>query len=465
MSPRFPKRRSIRPRTLRGRLALIFGLVTIAVSLLIGGFVMLRYQSGISGQVNQNLETRLTDVRAALTRAPTPVTGRDLPIIPRTEVFAQVVNARGEVVAASPKVLLDDPVLNPQQLAAAGPRQRTIEQSVPPRAREARLLVATQTVGGQRLVVVVGASLDQIERGENQLLIDLAIGMAALAAVVIAAGWMLAGASLRPVRAMVTEADAFSTQRRGQRLSVPTGEELAELARRLNAMLGRIENAFDHEHAFLDDASHELRTPIAIAKAELELAAMQLTDDRNGVGAAALRSALEEVERLDHLATNLLVLARVRAAGPPPAEPVDLGEVAGRAVDDVERARPRESVALHVDGTATATGDALALERAVSNLVDNANRYARTRVDVTIARSNGRTVLEVRDDGPGFSPELLDHAVDRFVRDRSGSGSAGLGLAIVDAIAGAHGGGIEIANVPDGGASVLLWLPANGPAT
>jgi signal transduction histidine kinase len=453
--PHLPQWR-FRPRTLRGRLALVFGLVTIAVSLLVGGFVLLRYKSGLSSQVTENLETRYEDVRAAVAQAVIPVAGRDLPIIPRTEVFAQVIDERGDVLAASPKVLLDDPVLSRRQLDAATSKPHTIEQPVAPRAHDARLLVGTQHVGSRRLVVVVGTSLDGMERSQHQLETDLAIGMPILAAVVIAAGWMLAGAALRPVRAMVGEADAYSAQRRSQRLSVPPGEELAELARRLNAMLARIEEAIDHEHAFLDDASHELRTPIAIARAEIELASMQV---RDATGTAALESALEEVERLDHLATNLLVLARVRAAGPPVGEPVDLGEVAGRAVDDVARARGRDGIELRVEGAADTTGDAVALERAVTNLVDNAVRHARSRVDVTLARRSGRATVEVRDDGPGFPGELLEHAVDRFVRGAAG-GSAGLGLAIVDAIAGAHGGGIEISNDVAGGARVRLWIPA-----
>jgi signal transduction histidine kinase len=461
-APHVPRWRP-RPRTLRGRLALVFGLVTIAVSLLVGGFVLLRYRSGLSSQVTENLETRYSDVRAAVAQASTPVAGRDLPIIPRAEVFAQVIDDKGNVVAASPKALLDDPILSDAQADAATSKPHVIEQPVAPRAHDARLLVGTQQVGSQRLVVVVGASLDSMQRSQHQLETDLAIALPILAAVVIAAGWMLAGAALRPVRAMVGEADAYSTQRRGQRLSVPTGEELAELARRLNAMLARIEQAIDHEHAFLDDASHELRTPIAIARAEIELASMQV-DDR--AAAAALESALEEVERLDHLATNLLVLARVRAAGPPAADPVDLGLVADRALDDVARARGSDGLELRVEGAAAATGDAVALERAVMNLVDNAVRHARTRVDVTLTRANGRAMVTVHDDGPGFPVELLDHAVDRFVRGTAG-GSAGLGLAIVDAIAVAHGGGIEISNDPAGGASVRLWIPVSGgtPAT
>src|SRR5581483_5271794 len=271
-------RRTLRPRTLRGRLAVIFGLVTVAVSMLVGGFVLLRYHSGLSSQVDESLETRFDDVRAAVSQAAPPVAGHDLPIIPRSEVFAQVIDDQGNVVAASPKALLDDPVLTRHQILSATPKARTIEQAVPPRARQARLLVGTETVGSQRLVVVVGASLDPLLRSQHQLETDLAIGLPILAAVVIAAGWMLAGAALRPVRAMVTEADSYSTQRRGQRLSVPPGEELAELARRLNAMIARIEAAIDHERTFLDDASHELRTPIAIARAEIELASMQVRD-------------------------------------------------------------------------------------------------------------------------------------------------------------------------------------------
>ena len=455
MNPHVP-RWKIRPRTLRGRLALVFGLVTVAVSLLVGGFVLLRYKSALSSQVTENLETRYADVRAAVAQAASPVAGRDLPIIPRAEIFAQVIDDKGEVVAASPKALLDDPVLSDKQLDAATSKTHTIEQAVATRARDARLLVGTQKVGSQRLIVVVGASLDGMKRSEHQLETDLAIGMPILAAVVIAAGWMLAGAALRPVRAMVGEADAYSTQRRGQRLSVPAGEELAELGRRLNAMLARIEEAIDHEHAFLDDASHELRTPIAIARAEIELASMQV---RDAAGTAALESALEEVERLDHLATNLLVLARVRAAGPPVMDPVDLLVVADRAVDDVARARGRDGIELRVGGAADTTGDAVALERAVTNLVDNALRHAHSRVDVTLGLTDGRATVDVHDDGPGFPPELVDHAVDRFVRGGAG-GSAGLGLAIVDAIAAAHGGGVEISNDADGGARVRLWIPA-----
>src|SRR5439155_19583383 len=145
-----------------------------------------------------------------------------------------------------------------------------------------------------------------------------------LAVVVIGAAWFIVGAALRPMRSMVSEADALSIARRG-RLSVQGPTALAELAGHLNDMLARLEAALDHERAFLDDASHELRTPIAIARGELELA-RPFTADNPEVG-AAVESALEEVNRLQTLAVDLLDLARTRAAGPPAPILVDLREV------------------------------------------------------------------------------------------------------------------------------------------
>jgi len=290
-----------------------------------------------------------------------------------------------------------------------------------------------------------------------------------LAAIVSVAGWFLAGAALRPVRNLVEEADEISAvAARGQRrrLSVPeTGEELAELARHLNELLARIEAALEHERAFLDDASHDLRTPISIVRSELELARMQ-TEEGSEL-ARALDSSLEEVGRLDRLAVNLLVLARFRSAGPPPPELVELGALSRRAAETVARSRDGDAVPVRVNGSAEVSGDEEAIARAVLNLVDNAARHADERVDVEVSSDGDRAVVAVRDDGPGFPPELLGQAVGRFVRGTNGGrgteNGAGLGLAIVDAIATAHGGALEIENRAEGGAKVQLRLPLRRP--
>jgi signal transduction histidine kinase len=244
-----------------------------------------------------------------------------------------------------------------------------------------------------------------------------------------------------------------------------TGEELADLARHLNELLARIEAALERERAFLDDASHDLRTPISIVRSELELARMHT--EAGSELARALDSSLEEVDRLDRLAVNLLVLARSRSAGPPRLEPVELGALSRRAAQTVARSRDGDAVPVQVSGSANVQGDEDAIERAVLNLVENAARHARAHVDVDVSSDGDRAVVAVRDDGPGFPPELLGQAAGRFVRGTNGGrgteNGAGLGLAIVDAIATAHGGELEIENGVEGGASVQLRIPLRRP--
>ena len=217
---------------------------------------------------------------------------------------------------------------------------------------------------------------------------------------------------------------------------------------------------------FLDDASHELRTPISIARGELELARLQTDDGTEN--AAALDSALEEVDRLDHLASSLLVLARTRAAGPPPLTQFALADAARLAVESavaVSRNSHPGGVRTTVDGDAVVRGDAVAIERAVRNLVENALRYARAEVVVTIRTDGVDAVVDVHDDGPGFPQEWLEQGVGRFAAGDSPEthGGAGLGLAIVDAIAVSHGGSVAVGPGPGGvGASVQLRLPREG---
>ena len=248
---------------------------------------------------------------------------------------------------------------------------------------------------------------------------------------------------------------AFS-ERPASRLSEQGPTELAELARHLNEMLARIGAALDHERAFLDDASHELRTPIAIVRGELELARPLAS------GEPALRdaldSALEEVDRLQGLALNLLVLGRIRAAGPPPENAsICVPCPNGRSLRP-DRAGATSPADVTVQGAAATVGDAASLERAVTNLIDNAMRHASHRVAVEMSEEGEEAIVEIRDDGPGFADAVVDHAGQRFV---PGSvDGAGLGLAIVDAIAARHGGHLELGRRADGeGAVATLHLP------
>ena len=455
-----------RPRTLRGRLTLVFALVTAVLCLLVGVLVDFQYRNALRQALDDGLTTRFSNLERDL------ATSGDQsvePTLPDEEAFAQIVDADGVVVNAAPRALLTRRVLTKSELADARTHRITIERASAPGDQQSRLLAGPAGQPGLGLVVVVGTSLEEVTKAQHRLELALVIGLPLLAAIVSVAGWFLAGAALKPVRNLVEEADEISAvAARGQRrrLSVPeTGEELAELARHLNELLARIEAALEHERAFLDDASHDLRTPISIVRSELELARMQ-TEEGSEL-ARALDSSLEEVGRLDRLAVNLLVLARFRSAGPPPPELVDLGALSRRAAETVARSRDGDAVPVRVNGSAEVSGDEEAIARAVLNLVDNAARHADERVDVEVSSDGDRAVVAVRDDGPGFPPELLGQAVGRFVRGTNGGrgteNGAGLGLAIVDAIATAHGGALEIENRAEGGAKVQLRLPLRRP--
>lgn len=439
----------------------------MVLSSLAGAVIVTQYRTELRVSLDRRLATRFAALQVRVATTPTGPFGLR---IPKAESFAQVLDVNGAIIAATPRALLDEPVLSAKQITRATRHRFTVEQRVDPKEVRARLLVGPATEGTRKVLLVVGTSLDETKDAEHRLLLTLALALPALAALVSLGGWFVAGAALSPVRSMIEEADEMSATaslvgRRSRRLTVPSGgEELAELAIHLNAMLARIDDAVDHERAFIDDASHELRTPIAIVRGELELARMNAADADTRV---ALDSALEEVERLERLAANLLVLARTRTIAPDQLPTVDLGGLVRRVVGLVERAHPDSRVLVGATGSARATGDEVALERAVRNLLDNAIRHAGSAVEVEVgteaaaAADGTHAFVTVEDDGPGFTADVLDHAFERFVHNGSVGGGAGLGLAIVSAIARAHGGSVTAANVPGGGARVTMRLPTS----
>jgi signal transduction histidine kinase len=459
--PDSPSRRRLRPHTLRGRLTLVFALVTLGLSLAVGVVVDVQYRSALRSAVDQGLETRFDDAAQQLEQARSANAVR--PVIPDSEALAQVLDSDGQIIAGAPRALRRQTVLTPQQFRDALRQRIRVDTHTGPRGEHVRLLAGPARPSS---VVVVGTSLEEATSAQHRLELALAVGLPLLAALVTLLGWFIAGAALRPVQAMIVEADDISARAARQaprRLTVPdqAGDELIELARTLNHLLERIENTYERERVFLDDASHELRTPIAIARGELELARMQAEDGTET--AESLDSALEEVDRLEHLASSLLVLARTRAAGPPPDRVVVVRDLAARAAQDALTVRttgPTGKVRVDVVGDASTRGDADALERALRNLLENALRHARTRVEVRLRSDGDAAVVEITDDGPGFPADVLEHRFDRFTPGDSPEthGGAGLGLAIVDAIVDAHGGTVTLGN-RDGGAVVEVRLP------
>ncbi|MGI8478832.1 MAG: sensor histidine kinase, partial [Gaiellaceae bacterium] len=225
----------------------------------------------------------------------------------------------------------------------------------------------------------------------------------------------------------------------------------------------RLEAGLARERRFVADASHELRTPLSLLQTELELALRRPRSQEELVH--ALQSAAEEVDRLVRLAGDLLVLARsddgrLPLSTSPHFVREVLDAVAGR-FDSRARASGR---VLEVAASPewVVTGDRLRLEQALGNLVDNALRHGAGTVRLEAKLENGFLALGVSDEGGGFPPEFLPHAFERFSRAdvARGAGGAGLGLAIVDAIARAHGGHAAATNRTERGAAIVLWIPA-----
>ena len=327
-----------------------------------------------------------------------------------------------------------------------------------------RLLARPVRADGREEIVVVGEPLAQRERALDSLHALLAVGgpLALLIASVV--GYALAAAALRPVERMRRHAAAVTAAGTSERLPVPpANDEIGRLGRTLNEMLARLEVSFKRERAFVSDASHELRTPLAILRTELELAlrgkhTQQELED-------ALRSAAEEAERLSNLAEDLLVIARSdQGRLPVRPEPLEAGMVLARVAGRFQTRARAEGRPLEADPSpgVELRADPARVEQALANLVDNALTYGDGCVMLSARSANGSVELHVRDEGPGFPPDFLPRAFERFTRadEARTRGGTGLGLAIAAAIAGAHGGSAHAENA-DGGADVWIVIPSS----
>jgi heavy metal sensor kinase len=454
----------LRRLPLRLRLTLAFAGVMALVLAAVGAFLYLRFESDLRATVDQGLRSRAGDVAALVRQADSGLSeGRRSPLTEQGQSFAQILDARGRVVDASPQ-LRRRPLLAGSDLARARSGTITLERDNPLESGDPTRLLATPVrAQGQQLVIVVGTSLEDSEAALRNLLALLLIGAPAALLLASLAGYGVAAAALRPVEAMRRRAAQIEQAEPGQRLPVADADdEIARLGTTLNAMLDRLDAAFAREQTFVADASHELRTPLAILKTELELALRSGRSQDELLD--ALRSAADETDRVAQLAEDLLVIARSdRGQLPVRLTAVDAGALLESVRERFARRGAEQGRALDVSvtGTVELSADPLRVEQALGNIVDNALRHGAGTVRLSAAERDGTVELRVSDQGGGFPDAFLDRAFERFTRadDARARGGSGLGLAIVVAIARAHGGSAGARNRDGGGAEVWIDLP------
>ncbi|MHB8669202.1 MAG: sensor histidine kinase [Acidimicrobiales bacterium] len=485
---------------LRLRLAGLVALGT-AAAVGIGSIVFVHLlAAGLRSSVDSGLRVR-ADVIAQTLDTNVPQGGPPATVTPlhgQSDGMAQVFGPSGRLVSASPDAG-EIPLVTPSQLARArrevlsfsvvlgggarqqgqqgGARQQGNDGADSPHGGEhTRIFAAPVARTRGAWVIVVGTPLDTSDAAIRRVNRAAAIGALPAVALAAAVAWLLASAALRPVERMRRQVADITAHDPHAGIEVPkTRDELAALATTMNDLLARLGDALDRERSFVADAGHELRTPLAILRTELELASRP--GRTHAELAAAVAAAAEETDRLARLAEDLLLLARSDDADSLRREPTDLHRLLTEATDRAATLAQPRRVGLTVEAPPglEAEVDPDRIRRAVDNLIDNALRHApsgstvRVRAAAYAPRPSGAAgvALEVSDEGPGFPPAFLSHAFERFRRADTArapqDGGAGLGLAIVASIARAHGGRALATNRPEGGATVRIELPASPP--
>lgn len=311
---------------------------------------------------------------------------------------------------------------------------------------------------GRSYVVLAGAPYSVVRPVLAPLEDRLRLAIPVVGVVTALLAYFLARRALRPVELIRAEAESVTESSLSRRVPEPRADdEVGRLARTFNAMLARLQAGQLRQRQFVSDASHELRSPVAILRSSLEVAAAHpgSTD-----WPAMVDDLLAVTGRLERLVDDLLLLARQGEAGVVlPTEQVDLDEVVR---DEVRMRAAAPLVLAHVDA-ARVIGSRHDLSHAIANLLDNAARHAASRVEVTLRRDGALAVLCVDDDGPGIPPCDRDRVFERFVRLDPGrgrdAGGAGLGLAVVRETVRLYGGVATVTDSALGGARLVLKFP------
>jgi signal transduction histidine kinase len=449
-----------RRRSLRARLTIITT-AGLAVALVVAGMLLrVTLRASLTRDVDNTARQGAREVAALADarRLPNPV-----PVAAGT-LTVQVLSPQGRIAFASPGADQLVPLLPPRQAAANARTGRAVLLDGRPYGIPYTMRVVTvRTHHGD--TVIAGVAFQPVTDSVLAVTHGLLIGTPVLLLLLAWVSWLVVGSTLRPISALRRSAQVITATGRPRELPVPEArDEVQVLAVTLNDMLARLDAAQQQQRDLVSDTAHELRSPIASIRTQLEVA-LDHPEQQDWTETAS--DVLADTLRLARLAEDLLVLARLddRGTRPPPGRrPVDLSAL---AAEEAERcAGARVPVTASTGGHCVVTGDPDGLRRLLRNLIENALRYAKSGVNVTARRERDDVVLSVSDDGPGIPAKDRERAFDRFVRldaarsrDGQEAGGSGLGLAIVRATALAHGGsaGLEDASP---GLRAVIRLPA-----
>jgi signal transduction histidine kinase len=441
---------------MRTRLMLL-GVGGLTLGLAAGGAVLVAVL-GVTLQRSADAEATQTGrdvarlVEADALPEPVPVVGAQL---------VQVVDEQGRVLSASLGADRLTPMLREEELARVRAGERLFIDGDRIGVRGPVRVVSVPAGGATVVVAKPMADLQQsLDRMRAVLLVAFPLLVAALAGVT----WRVVGATLRPVEALRAGAAEISAGEvsaggRPAKLPVPDShDEIHRLATTLNDMLDRLDAARARQRAFVADAAHELRSPLANMRTQIEVA-QHLGDRTDWPEVAA--DLLADTQRLARLVDDLLLLARADDARvrDRAVEPVELGGL----LHAVAERYPPDLVSVVDSDAAWTEGEPEALRRAVANLVDNAVRHARHRVELAVAPDGSQLLLTVTDDGPGIPAADRERVFDRFTRlddaRARDAGGAGLGLAIVRELVRRHGGTVRLVEADGGGLRAEIRLP------
>jgi two-component system, OmpR family, sensor kinase len=456
---------------IRWKLTLAFALGLTVVLTAVGVFLHAQLSANVDAEVERNLRTRADQLREMVMRSSiSELPTTDSEDLEPEETIAQVLAPAGGVVAATSHA--DVRLLNTEQLQVAATKELFVDRPDDAMLDESlRIFAMPAHAQGESFIVVVTDSLDERAKTLASALAAEVVGLAAALIASCGIGYWVSGLALRPVetlrqRAAAISGDDLAYAKRAPLPVSPVDDEIGRLGRTLNDMLDRIgraqaaqKEALQQQRRFLADASHQLRTPLAIIKAEVEVAESGTTkgDDLR----AAMASIGEETDRLTGLTEELLLLAaadeqRLSLS----RESVNLHNL---LADVAERGRGRaqleeRTITVQSDGSMI-LADRQRLEYALGNLLDNALTHGAGEVELTGKRNGDAVEIQVRDHGAGFADSYLAHPFVRFSPTASTGRGSGLGLAIVQAITEAHGGVARLSN--DHGAAVTLSLPTD----